>query len=174
MATAIRGSLLDLPQELLALIVDYINDGDTLQCLTRTCRRTQSLAEPKLYRTLLIRTGPHMRSIQRALEANSDRAKSLEFLDVPCDNTRPPHFQFLADVLRSADNLREFMFESPSCNSTGDFEDASAWNAMTQPLFSVFDEASLKMWSSGVTEPPLQKLQKGWCHSLPSPVAVHN
>lgn len=61
MATSPQFDLLRLPNEIIALIIEQVDDRRTLRRLARTCHRIQDLAENKLYRTLTIRSGDGVR-----------------------------------------------------------------------------------------------------------------
>jgi hypothetical protein len=151
--------LLLLPDELISLIVDYLDDSKTLRNLARSCRRIQEIAEHKLYRALLIRSGPKTKAIKRSFSNRLGRARALLYLECPLKNDEPQSFDSLDHILRSATRLREIMFESPACNSS-DFEDSVAWEHMTRHIFSPFQEAALDVGKHLVV-PPLQQLRKG-------------
>ncbi|KAK4613749.1 hypothetical protein CLAFUW4_08715 [Fulvia fulva] len=162
MNTPFQFRLMDLPNELIAHIIDQIDSIKAVRRLSRTCRRIQHLAEPLLYRRIQLRTGCDVDQIITAVSSRPERAAAIRFLDIPCDDTYPQNHAAVGALLKGASGLRELMFESPECNST-DFEDEEEWQAMTDELFEPFEWAVASI-SPTVHTRPLQKLKKFTLH----------
>lgn len=159
MRTSTQFPLLLLPDELIALIVEQIDDLKTLRSLTRTCNRVQGIAESKLYRTLLIRSGDATQVLKRCLASQPERAKAIRKLECPLKSDERQDYESLKHILTVATGLREFMFESPACNTT-DFEDSDEWEYMVRHVFSPFQRA-VSTIAPGIPERPLQQLREG-------------
>lgn len=157
--TQFQFPLLDLPNELIAHIIEQVDTIRALRRLARTCRRVQQLAEPVLYRSIIIRTGPEMNDIRLAIDSRRERAAGIHFLEIPCHARYHQDFAAIADLLEQARNLKELMFESPQCN-TSDFEDAATWGVMARQLFEPFQNAVVLREGVELSNRPLQKLKK--------------
>ncbi|CAK3903820.1 hypothetical protein DOTSEDRAFT_90064 [Lecanosticta acicola] len=140
MNTEVQFRLLDLPNELIAHIIEQVDSVKALRKLSQTCRRVQELTEPFLYRVALVRSGRRAEAILRSLETRRARAAAIRRLDVPCDYHQHQNFEALSSLLRQARNLKTLMIESPQCNN-GDFEDEPTWRVMAEHIFSPFHDA---------------------------------
>ena len=107
--------LLDLPNELLAVIVCYIEDVDSLRALARTCRRLQRVAEAELYRYVLQRTGKQAIQLGEAVKRRPSRADALQVIDSRCKWNHRLGLLALAEVIARATYLKELTVESPYC-----------------------------------------------------------
>ena len=159
MSTVTAFSILDLPDELITLIIEQVPDAETLSKLASTCRHIQGMAEAKLYRSIEIRRGSRAKRILKATNARRERATAIHYLSVPCDSERRQGFGAYGRLLMCAVNLKEFSFESPEC-STGDFEDEDTWEEMADLMFTPFTCASLHSIKAGFPEIPLRRLRK--------------
>lgn len=157
--------LLLLPDELIALVIEHVDDVKSLRSLTRTCHRLQDIAEGKLYRTLLLRSGTSTRGLKRSLRSRPERAKAIRKLECPLKSTESQKYELLEQIFTAATGAREIMFESPACN-TADFEDFDEWEYMAHHLFRPFQEAAI-MIGKDVRAKPLQQLQEGECPEKP-------
>jgi hypothetical protein len=117
-----------------------------------TCHRIQSLAEPMLYRELLVRQPSKARKLLNAL--GHERAVAVRLLEVPCDPTFND-VTTVSELMTSATNLKELMFESPACNLSR-FEEEGVWQSMADKLFLPFQQAV----GGELFVKPLQKLMK--------------
>jgi hypothetical protein len=152
--TKMEFALLELPNELVAHVIEFVHDSATLRGLACTCARLQQLTEPVLWRELLIRESPKLKGILKAMRTRRERTSALQRLNVPCDS----YFQdmrSLAELLEMVQNLRELMIESPSCNAI-EFEDLDEWQPMMEQLFSPFQQIS---GNSDLSPRPLQQLK---------------
>ncbi|KAI5363984.1 Putative F-box domain, leucine-rich repeat domain superfamily [Septoria linicola] len=159
MNTVFQFPLLDLPNELIALVIEQVDNRTTLRKLSRTCRRVQELTEPVLYRYALVSSRAHTRDLLHSLRSRSTRgsarAKALHTLDVPCNWRQEQSFADLARLLESAIHLKRLMIEAPECNH-GEFEDADHYEEMTAALLRPFETAV----ANDQDQKPLQKLQE--------------
>ena len=150
--------LLDLPNEVIAAIVEQIDNRITLQRLAYTCHRIKKLTEPVLYRHVLVRRGSRAEGLLDALSAHTARWSAVHVLDFPCDAVHGHSFNAVKELVRNSPNLKKLMIESPACNS-GDFEDEEAWAWMTDRLFEPFQDAFKLSKDTEILNAPLQKLQ---------------
>ena len=74
MNTLPQFQLLDLPNELIAQVIEAVRSRDDVRNLACTCRRIQHLAEPVLYRSVLFRSGP--RATSRAAPRSASPART--------------------------------------------------------------------------------------------------
>ena len=156
MSTIMQFRLLDLPTELIAHIIEAVDKIETLRKLASTCRRIQHIAEPVLYRRMLIQTGAKASHILRSFRARPERASALHILDIPCDSYYMQDVGVVVEVVTAAKALRELMIESPSCNEA-EFESEDTWRPMTDRIFRPFEDAVGEL---EVPPRPLQKLTK--------------
>lgn len=150
--------LLNLPNELIVLVLAQIDSPATLRSVACTSRRINALAEPLLYRSMVLRDRPGTERAVEAFGSRPDRAEALQILDVACRPRLGPEMSALEKVLVRAPNVRDLMFESPECSS-GNFEPHDEWEELTDHLFIPLRMAT----SLGGLEPsqrPLQKLTK--------------
>lgn len=157
MNATFRFALLELPTELIAQIIEHVDNRTTLKHLACTCRKIQELTEPVLYRSALIRDAVQMTNMLHSVVGNRPaRAKAIHHLDVPCHPRSSPSFDDLGVLLENALNLRRLMVESPECN-TGEFEDEDSYEYMARNLFRPFESA---VCVNDVERRPLQRLQE--------------
>ena len=159
MRTSIQFPLLLLPDELIALIIENVDDWKTLRNLARTCHQLQDIAESKLYRTLLIRSDHTARMLKNSLGSRPKRVKGVRKLECPLKDTERQDYDSLQDLCIMATGLREIMFESPACN-TAEFEDPAEWEFMTRRLFCPFQRAAMNS-EHYLSQTPLQQLREG-------------
>lgn len=146
----------DLPNELVAHIIEFINDISALRNLACSCHRLQQLTEPVLWRKLLVRERQRLRRTLDAYGSRRERALALQVLHVPCKSDFGNDMSGLASVMRRGQNLRELMIESPSCNLAA-FEADDVWRPMMDQMFLPFQHAI----GDGLFIPkPLQKLTR--------------
>lgn len=85
MSTPFRFDLLALPDELIAGVLEQLDDWDSLLNTALTCKRLHSLAEREIYRALLVRSGEEAALLVAALRRLPIRAKLLKRLNLSCD-----------------------------------------------------------------------------------------
>lgn len=105
-------SLLSLADELLVLILDAIHLRNDLYSLMRVCRRLSSLAEPCLYRSVLLRDIEDSTSFVDSLSKHPERALQTRSLDL--DFTAQEEFEpvTVIPLLASMSNLQELLINS--------------------------------------------------------------
>lgn len=166
--TSLRFRLLDLPNELIAHIIEQVNSPKALCRLARTCSRLQYLAEPVLYRSILLRDGMKTVHVCNALHSRPERWIGVNFLDVPCDDDYAQHFEAIQHIVLKSKNLKTLMIESPQCNG-GNFEADLQWLVMTNHLLQPFQVAIGQSDATMLSDRPLQRLEKreylvaAWC-----------
>jgi len=160
--TPMQFDLFGLPEEIVLLIVEYVEDAADLQHLASTCRRLQELAEEKLWQALLIRRGRTARHIARCFHARPQRIKAVRTIQLPCKQGVVHDFTAVNNILRATVGVRELYFESPECNTTDEdtFENADDWKLLSDHVFTPFQEALAGYPLDGVHAAPLQKLRK--------------
>jgi hypothetical protein len=79
--------LLDLPHELIALIVECVaeEDDEDIISLSTTCRFLQNLAEVHIYNYFQLRDSKQMSRLARALSRQKDRFPHVRALKMFCD-----------------------------------------------------------------------------------------
>lgn len=105
-------NLLYLADELLVLILDAIDSRNDLYSLTRVCRRLNSLAEPCLYASVLLRDIEGSTSFVGSLAKHPERALQIRTLDLDF----AVHEEFepvtIIPLLASMSNLQELKIDS--------------------------------------------------------------
>ena len=129
-------SLLQLPNELIGDIFEHINDRKTLKSLAQTCRRVQELAEPVLYRSILMRSSRQLYKLSGAIESRKERVEAIHAIDLrytwqqrkwlgstasvrvlPIQSlSNNNHMLTLGKLIGQATNMRQLTIESPYCN----------------------------------------------------------
>ncbi|KAJ6453367.1 hypothetical protein C8R45DRAFT_1192996 [Mycena sanguinolenta] len=123
--------LLSVPTELLLDVVEAIDDVASLRRFALTCKLARLVAEPVLYRAVLVTTGSQASCLAQALR-HQPRAELVRILDL-----RPvPHgsgdLAALTPVVGAMTQLRALSIESPFANSSR--WRSSAARAMWEPL----------------------------------------
>jgi len=75
-------NLLHLADELLVIILEAIHSRNDLYALMRVCRRLSSLAEPRLYASVLLRDIEDSTSFTSSLAKHPERALQIRSLDL--------------------------------------------------------------------------------------------
>ena len=157
MKTEFQFRLLDLPNELIAHIIEQVDNIKALRKLARTCHRIQDLTEPVLYRSVLARSGSRTEAVLQSIQTRVARAAGIHHLDLPCDYHQDQNFDAVESLIRRARNLKSLMVESPECNN-GDFEAEQVWNDMTNHIFLPFRDAAIS--TTEASSRPLQNLRE--------------
>jgi hypothetical protein len=94
--------LMDLPHELIALVVERVIDEEgnikDLINLSTTCRLLQSLAEAYIYQCFELRDSKKMSRLARGLARQKDRYRHIRELDMCCDGFVSCKASFLVRV----------------------------------------------------------------------------
>lgn len=164
--------LLELPAELVASIIEQVQDIKTLHSLATVSRQIQPLAEIELYRHAFMRKGSEVANLASSLKARPDRTKALQCIDARFQWRFQQGIIGLATVLGACRALREVTIESPCCNNNR-WRGAPWWNSMMQTLLRPFYEASSMAQEGTLCEKPLQNLTKRMCTLTPSASSCH-
>lgn len=160
--TRFEFDLLRLPEELICLVIENVDEMKSLERLSRTCHQLQRLAEPKLYRYLTLRSGYEGDIVRHSLDMLPARESHIHTLAYLMNTEFEQSFECLHDLLTRCTKLKEFSYESPECNgSVGSFEDEDDWMNMTDWLFQPFENATtLQHPPVELNSMPLQMLRK--------------
>ena len=161
MATSKQFSILELPDEIITLIVEEVDHVKTLIALASTSHRIQDIAERRLYRHLFVRSGDALKRCYNSTQKLSERLKAIQKLVMPCDSLELQCFTTTEEVLRKATNLKEVMIESPHCNDGG-FEGLDEWMLMYDHIFKPFG-----------SDDCLHRLEKGESLHQSSSLTIH-
>ncbi|KIW05169.1 uncharacterized protein PV09_03720 [Verruconis gallopava] len=137
-----------LPNELLLLIVDFVEDKRDLRALAQVSKRYQNFAESVLYRSTLIRNSTQSAQLRNALLGRPARAAWIQSI-----NLRPGWYQsrktlgtHMHYVISKCPNLKEFAVESPTCNYGRWASGEDAWKHDEQAILeglAVLDPSQL-------------------------------
>ncbi|KAJ7610463.1 hypothetical protein FB45DRAFT_1121525 [Roridomyces roridus] len=130
-------TLLSLPPELLLVIFEAIHDWHrpSVRHLVHTCRLARLLAEPILYRVLLVTTGSQAVSLAAALKSHQ-RSNVVATLGVFLDSQE--NVEALTPVIGTMTHLRSLSLEGPFVNRWED----ERWKAFMQGYRLLFYQAA--------------------------------
>lgn len=114
MRSSLTNRLLDLPNELLDIILPFV-DASSLACLSRVCRTLQLLVEPHLYHTVSLRNN-HRDTISNAIERIPARAEFVRELwihyhDVADETDAPMQLEALSPTIAQLYNLESLLIK---------------------------------------------------------------
>jgi hypothetical protein len=118
MAQSVESRLLALVDELQLGIIEHVESKDDLSNLAITCSRLQALAEPVLYRSILVRKGKQALLLYRAILIKPVRASFIRKLEIRYLYDYRKRIDCLNQCLRLLCKLRELTIEAPCCNDT--------------------------------------------------------
>jgi len=118
MAQAVESRLLALVDELQLGIIEHLESKDDLSNLAITCSSLQALAEPVLYRSILVRKGKQALLLYHAILIKPLRASFIRKLEIRYLYDYRKCIDCLNQCLRLLCNLRELTIEAPCCNDT--------------------------------------------------------
>jgi hypothetical protein len=118
MAQAGESRLLALVDELQLGIIEHVESKDDLSNLAITCSRLQAIAEPLLYRSILVRKGKKALLLYRAILIKPVRASFIRKLEIRYVYGYRKGIDCLNQCLRLLCELRELTIEAPCCNDT--------------------------------------------------------
>ncbi|KAF7332876.1 hypothetical protein MVEN_02392800 [Mycena venus] len=137
--------LLSVPTELLLAVVEAIDDAASLRSFALTCKRARLLAEPVLYRAVLVTTGSQASCLAKALQQQQlpARAELVQVLDLRPEYGRDADVEALTPLIGAMTQLRTLSMESPFANYG--YWDSSTihgrWEALTQGYRALFLDA---------------------------------
>ncbi|KAF7361580.1 RNI-like protein [Mycena sanguinolenta] len=134
--------LLSVPTELLLAVVEAIDDVASLRGFALTCKLACVLAEPVLYRAVLVTTGSQASRLAKALQQQqpSTRADLVQALDLRLAYSRDANVEVLTPLLGTMTQLRALSIESPFAiwhSGAG----RAPWEALTQGFRTLFLDA---------------------------------
>lgn len=110
-------SILELVDELAVLIIEQIDDTQALRNLARTCSRLQTLAEPAIYHSILLKSRQNTLSLTRSIVNRPQRLDAVRRVEArPRYATRDFAVDELVNLIHRAQNLQHLVLESPFCN----------------------------------------------------------
>lgn len=110
--------LLRLVDELLLSILDNIPSRRDIRNFAGTCTRLQGLAEPYIWRSLLVLSGTHARDIATALDKRDQRVDFIQDLSIRYKDAERDGIEELNHWLTLMSKLRHFTLESPCPNNS--------------------------------------------------------
>ena len=110
--------LLRLVDELLLNVLDHIESHKDLCNFAATCARLQGLAEPYIWRSLLVLSGSHARNIAAALDRRDARVDFIQELSIRYKDTEKNGIEDLNHWLTLMSKLRHLTLESPCPNNS--------------------------------------------------------
>ncbi|KAJ6496014.1 hypothetical protein C8R45DRAFT_152172 [Mycena sanguinolenta] len=112
-------SLLSVPTELLLDVVEAIDDAASLRSFALTCKLARLVAEPVLYRTVLVTTGSQASCLAQALRQQQPQApmrlELVQVLDLRSD-AGDADLKALMPLVGAMTQLRTLSMESPVAN----------------------------------------------------------
>jgi hypothetical protein len=153
-------SLLDLANELIAIIIEYTTETTSLLSLSLTCQRLQDLTERQLYRCICLRTARQVALLSSSLAYKPERTGYIHtIITERKDATNRNGLLSLVPVIRSAKNLRDLTVEI----STGDYNllgmrDERHWDSVNSLLWTILPyefDRSISLLKSSL--PPLKR-----------------
>ena len=141
--------LLELPEEFQLSILENIDERCTLCNLARTSRHLQSLAEPLIYRKILVRSQRDITAFESRTETRAERFKYFQIIDARLqENTGA-----LVGLL-SAPNVQDVTIESPYCNRLEDRKDY-LWMRNKKSMVRALNDSSMPRLTRGAKAPHL-------------------
>ena len=156
-STTMDFDLLALPVELILLVMECLDNRKDISRLARTSKQMQEIAEPLLYRHILLKGPSALKQLETAIKRRPQRALAVQQLEAPSHVSRELGLAKVERLLMKLAGLREIMFESPHVNSMHYFETEGVWGVMTDMLFQPFYQAVL---NASPATTPLQRLTK--------------
>ncbi|KAJ7610499.1 hypothetical protein FB45DRAFT_942590 [Roridomyces roridus] len=134
-------TLLSLPTELLLVIIDAPQDQKSLLNLVLTCRLARLLAEPILYRSIVITAGSQAKCLAGALRSQ-ERSDFVASLEVVPDYYKETDIEALTPTIGTMSHLRSLSMESPFINYQRWSYTGERWRDLLQGYRLLFSEAA--------------------------------
>ncbi|KAJ7642093.1 hypothetical protein FB45DRAFT_901786 [Roridomyces roridus] len=149
-------SLLSLPPELLLHVVDAIQDAPSLRTLILTCKVARALAEPVLYRAVLVTTGSQAVRLAAVLQQNRIAlVQDVNLRPIEYENER---LEVLTPLIGAMTQLRTLAIESPFANYGLWRSNSTRWGQLMEGYHEMFLDSQ-----RGVGLQNLQSLTIHWC-----------
>ncbi|OCL05842.1 hypothetical protein AOQ84DRAFT_390610 [Glonium stellatum] len=152
--------LLDLADELILGVIEQIEESNDLCTFALTCSRLQSLVEPFIYRSILIRAGSQAVDLVMSIKARPVRASAVQTLGIRYVFDFEHDIETLNLVLMDFRNLRHLTIESP-CLNNGPWRNGDRnWESRCRiDYYTLFEAASLRLpYSTPRAIPLLQSI----------------
>ncbi|KAJ7511200.1 hypothetical protein B0H11DRAFT_867879 [Mycena galericulata] len=137
--------LLSIPTELLLAVVEAVDDAASLCSFALTCKLARLLAEPVLYRAILVTTGSQALCLAKALQKQQPpmRVELVKALDLRPEFRRDADVEALTPLVGAMTQLRVLSMESPFANYGRWRARASPrrWEALMQGFRALFLDA---------------------------------
>lgn len=147
-------SMLELVDELLIAIIDHINDLAALHSLARTCHRLNGLAEPAIYRDILLRGRNHTSALATSLVSRPERLQAIRSIEArPQYNHQECRLYVLESIIRRAPKLQQLTVESPFCNHVQYREATYGWEESMRALLRPICHFSIARLTSRTSTP---------------------
>jgi hypothetical protein len=106
-----------LPNELIEMVVARVGAIQDLRSLARVNKLFQELAEPHIYKDILIRKGSQARKLAAAFKSKPKRAAWVRTLRNACLYNCFPGLTELPSLVPGMNRLEELVVETPDCNT---------------------------------------------------------
>ncbi|KAJ6477676.1 hypothetical protein C8R45DRAFT_1007618, partial [Mycena sanguinolenta] len=137
--------LLSVPTELLLDVVEAIDDSESLRSFALTCKLARLVAEPVLYRAVLVTTGSQASRLAQALQQRQPptRPELVHVLDVRPEHRGDVDLDALTPLVGAMTQLRALSMESPYAvhGFWGYGEAQDRWEPLTQSYRALFLDA---------------------------------
>ncbi|KAJ7511206.1 hypothetical protein B0H11DRAFT_867955 [Mycena galericulata] len=152
-------SLFSVPTEILLVVVEAINDSASLRSFALTCKFARLLAEPVLYRAVLVSTGSQALCLATALRQQQPpkRAELVHTLDLRPEYRRDADIEALIPLVGAMTQLHALSIEPPSADYFPWLSDPIRWEALMQGYCALFLDAQC-----GTGLQKLQSLKIHW------------
>ncbi len=110
--------LLRLVDELLLSVLDFVTSLGDLRNFAATCTRLQGLAEPYIWRSLLVTSGTYARDVAIALDKRDERVDFIQELSIRYKDTDKEGIEDLNHWITLMSKLRHLTLESPCPNNS--------------------------------------------------------
>ncbi|KAF2683016.1 hypothetical protein K458DRAFT_340897 [Lentithecium fluviatile CBS 122367] len=137
-----QSGLLSLVDELLLAILDQIDSKEALCNLAATCSRLQGLAEPYIWRSLLVTQGSHARHIAAALDGRDNRPSHIHELSIRYPDDQREGIEELNHFIGLMGKLRHLTIESP-CPNNSEWTRNTYFDGSTRINYRALLEASV-------------------------------
>jgi hypothetical protein len=127
--------LLRLVDELLLNIFDQIDSRRDLCNFAATCARLQGLAEPYIWRSLLVLSGRHARNIAAALDSRDARVDFIKELSIRYKDEYKDGIEDLNHWLTLMSKLRHLTLETP-CPNNSEWRSGSLFDGWSRINYS--------------------------------------
>ena len=132
----------NLPDELLSSIVSHVEDPSYLNHLSCVSSRVNSLAEPYLYRSVVIYHGSQALLLARAISARTFRASYVRRLLVSVRFDDSAGVEAVPSLIGKLTNLQVLDLETPDCNQKLP-EERLSWIRLQERYERIFELSSL-------------------------------